>query len=271
MGYNAVLVLYCSGFTGWYKQNTDIQILLFVVVSQTCYRAQAGTVVVDGVGTCIAAVDYIMAVCRKSKTQSQECVINMLRGKAKDEVAKILCRKAVMPGFWEPTYVITVDECWDLLDYLPRVSVRAARKVVFETFKRVHVGDQSLHDEIDRNATTNTPIQQGMRESMPGMPMLQARGAPLDLRTLKRRRILLELGREELALDRAKLDLERDKFDLERMRSDFMAQKTTQGPTASATPPGTTQQAAPPLAKTSQWTPSSLAPFRTDSRGIPYT
>ncbi len=66
---------------------------------------------VDGVGTCISAVEFIMGACKKTKQQAQVCMNDILKGSSKHDVAKILCRKERVPGFWDPTYVITYTCC----------------------------------------------------------------------------------------------------------------------------------------------------------------
>eukprot|EP00961_Rhodomonas_salina_P083684 1124307-Rhodomonas_salina.1 len=77
-------------------------------------------VTVPGVGECIAAVDFVSMMCGKTRGNSQACIANMLRNKDASDVAEILCRKAEVPGFTTPTYVVTYEECFDLLQYLPR-------------------------------------------------------------------------------------------------------------------------------------------------------
>eukprot|EP00961_Rhodomonas_salina_P283536 3832103-Rhodomonas_salina.2 len=72
---------------------------------------------------------------------------DLRKSKASAEIAEILCRKAKVPGFWEPTYVITYDECFDLLSFLPRHRVKAGRKHVIAFFKDNNTQEQ-LQDTI---------------------------------------------------------------------------------------------------------------------------
>eukprot|EP00961_Rhodomonas_salina_P083685 1124308-Rhodomonas_salina.1 len=85
-------------------------------------------VTVPGVGECIAAVDFIAVACCHTRKRAQQCVGDIMKSKSALDVAEILCRKTEVPGFWSPTYVITYDECFDLLQYLPRHRVKNIRK-----------------------------------------------------------------------------------------------------------------------------------------------
>eukprot|EP00961_Rhodomonas_salina_P297070 3936913-Rhodomonas_salina.1 len=70
---------------------------------------------VEQVGLCIPAVDFVSLACDKNCRDAQACIRDALKSKDASEVAQILCRKADVPGFSTPTYVITYEECIELL------------------------------------------------------------------------------------------------------------------------------------------------------------
>eukprot|EP00961_Rhodomonas_salina_P193377 2610529-Rhodomonas_salina.1 len=104
-------------------------------------------VTVPGVGECVTAVDFVAMVCGMKRQEAQYCIRNMVKSKSASDVAKILCRKVDVPGFWNPTYVITYDECFDLLQYMPRHRVKNIRKHITSFFNASH-NDEELRDTI---------------------------------------------------------------------------------------------------------------------------
>ncbi len=116
------------------------------------YNVQVESVQVDGVGTCIAAVDFVSGVCEKSHSDAQTTIMNLLSSKNSDKAKKILCRKAAVPGFQQPTWVINYDECLDLVYFLPRQRVQHVLAFINQQFKRVCAGDLSLHAEVNARA-----------------------------------------------------------------------------------------------------------------------
>lgn len=163
---------------------------------------QVESVEVDGVGTCIAAIDFVSGVCDKSRRDAQVTVVHLLNSKNSNEAKKILCRKAVVPGFQQPTYVITYDECLDLVYLLPKQRVKHVIDFINKQFKRVRAGDQSLHEEIDARAVDDGLEARMAKESL-GLP---PQSVTNEERVLKRRRDELELVDMETKIIKTQCD-----------------------------------------------------------------
>jgi hypothetical protein len=88
-------------------------------------HVQVESVEIDGVGTCIAAADFVSGACKSTRREAQQTIMNLLNSKNSGEEAnEILCRKAVVPGFQQPTWVINYDECLELVYLLPLQRVK---------------------------------------------------------------------------------------------------------------------------------------------------
>jgi hypothetical protein len=150
---------------------------------------QVETVQVDGVGTCIAAVDFVAGICQKTRHNAQNTITGLINSKSSDAVQKILCSRAVVPGFHNPTWVVTYDECLSLINYLPRHHVQHVTDFINKQFKRVRAGDTTLHAEIEARAANGGLEATLARESL-GLP---TQAAIAEDRGLKRRREELEV------------------------------------------------------------------------------
>eukprot|EP00961_Rhodomonas_salina_P097375 1309807-Rhodomonas_salina.1 len=96
---------------------------------------------IEGVGQCIPAVDFVCMACNKTRQEAQICIRDVLKSKDAANVAEILCRKADVPGFWEPTFVVNYKECIDLLAFLPRRRVLGIIDHINKQFQRLRAGD----------------------------------------------------------------------------------------------------------------------------------
>lgn len=184
---------------------------------------QLETVQVNGVGMCISAVDFVSMTCNKTRKEAQNAVNNMLYGSDKQDVASILCQKATVLGFTTETYVVTYDECYDLLQYLPRTKrVRDVRKYIDQQFARIRAGDESLHAEIDARAADNGVEAQMARSSLGlcgggggvgGGEGYAALAEDVEERALKRRMVAVTVREKELKNERVAFDNDRVAFD----------------------------------------------------------
>eukprot|EP00961_Rhodomonas_salina_P076458 1026703-Rhodomonas_salina.1 len=116
--------------------------------------SEINSINIEGVGMCLSAVDIVSVLLGKTRHNSREYTGHLLKSSKKEEAAKVLHRKAVVPSFWEPTYVINYKEILHLLRLLPPQypAVRALLDEVDRVFHRVRAGDQSLHSDINKNA-----------------------------------------------------------------------------------------------------------------------
>lgn len=153
---------------------------------------QVESVQVEGVGTCIAAVDFVSGVCNKSRRDAQNTVTGILNSKNNEDAKKILCRKATVPGFQQPTYVVTYDECLDLIYFLPRQRVQHMLDFINKQFKRVRAGDASLHAELEARAADDGLEARMARESLGLERALVQEDA--EERALKRRKITADVS-----------------------------------------------------------------------------
>ena len=112
---------------------------------------QVQQVHVEGVGLCVAAVDFVSVVCRKSRQQAQTTIVNILTGACAEDAKEILCRKTVVPGFQQPTWVVTYDDCVDLIGLLPRKRVRGVSKMISKFFTQNQTGEE-LRDRLEEAA-----------------------------------------------------------------------------------------------------------------------
>eukprot|EP00961_Rhodomonas_salina_P187031 2525459-Rhodomonas_salina.2 len=116
-------------------------------LSQPVVSVELEKVEVPEVGLCIAAVDFVSMMCGQTRGNAQACIANMLRNRDKNYVAEILCRKANVPGFHIPTYVVTLTECFDLVQFLPRHRIRNVKRHITSFFNQCH-NDSLLLDTI---------------------------------------------------------------------------------------------------------------------------
>ena len=129
-------------------------------------HVQVESVEIDG-DTCIAAADFISSACKSTRHEAQQTIMNLLNSKNSGEEAnEILCRKAVVPGFQQPTWVINYDECLELVYLLPKKHVKDLLAFIRKKIKRVRAGDQSLHEEVDARAADNRLEARMARESL---------------------------------------------------------------------------------------------------------
>eukprot|EP00961_Rhodomonas_salina_P041613 560199-Rhodomonas_salina.1 len=97
---------------------------------------------IDGVGPCITAIDFVSATCGKNRRDARNTITGMTTGNLANEVAEILCRKVDVPGFIAPTYVISYEECFDLVRFLPRTRVRDMNKHIASVFNKAHTNGE---------------------------------------------------------------------------------------------------------------------------------
>eukprot|EP00961_Rhodomonas_salina_P191807 2588265-Rhodomonas_salina.1 len=98
---------------------------------------------VDGNGICLCAVDIVSVLLGKNRKYAQTYISDLLTKNKKEEAAKVLHRKAAIPSFWEPTYVVNYKEVLQLLRLLPpqNPAVKALLDEVDRVFHRVRAGD----------------------------------------------------------------------------------------------------------------------------------
>eukprot|EP00961_Rhodomonas_salina_P097329 1309057-Rhodomonas_salina.1 len=76
----------------------------------------------------------------------------MLKGKEAAEFTELVGEKVpLVPSFSGPTWVLTYEECFELLAWLPRKRVRGFHNFIDAQFARLCNGDQSLYREIESN------------------------------------------------------------------------------------------------------------------------
>lgn len=133
----------------------------------------------------------------------------MLKGKSGEDVAEILCRKHEVPGTADPLFVITHDECYGLLPFLPRKYTKNILKFQGTQFARLRGGDPSLHAEIDRQWASNG-LEARMARSAVGLPEVPvAAVVDEEERSLKRRRMRAEVEMLEVEVTKAHADAAR--------------------------------------------------------------
>lgn len=181
------------------------------------FSDQVQVVNVEGVGICIAAIDFVSLVCAKNRRDAHNTITGILKSKDSSCACEILCRKAEVPGFSAPTYVITYDECFELLSFLPRKRVRGIRQYIDRQFARLRAGDQSLHAEVDARAS-NDGMEAQMARSSLGMPTQNVIQEDPEERAIKRRKMLAEVVRMEKENEEYSLQVaEKNKAAFERL------------------------------------------------------
>ena len=109
-----------------------------------------------------------------------------------------------------PTKLLTVDDSIQFIMVLPGQTAKEVRQQFGVIIKRHFAGDQSLHAEIDGNATSSSPIAQLARESL-GMPAADS----LELVDFKRRREELELLKGINLIESERLAIQRERNEME--------------------------------------------------------
>ena len=171
------------------------EIIMKIHINFLLYSGSA-PIEIDGVGKCIPAVEFVSFVTKKTRQGSQSTINDLLRGKCASDVAEILCRKAVVPGYMDPTYVITYTECMELMPFLPRHSVKGIMKQINKKYAQLRAGDQSLHAEIDARAVNNGSEALMARDSL-GLPAVVTDVIEPEL---KKRCLMIELEEREFTL-----------------------------------------------------------------------
>eukprot|EP00961_Rhodomonas_salina_P096582 1299190-Rhodomonas_salina.1 len=102
---------------------------------------------VPGVGRCIVAIEFIAMVSGKSTKQAQGMIHDISKGTHAADICGILCRKFVVPGFTEPNYVITYEEAFELINFMPRKHVKHIQRQLSSFFCQNQT-EEDLDDTI---------------------------------------------------------------------------------------------------------------------------
>eukprot|EP00961_Rhodomonas_salina_P198722 2680337-Rhodomonas_salina.1 len=86
---------------------------------------------------------------------------------SKPEVICLTARRHQFPGKGQKAIpVVTQEEALELKDHLPMSYSGDLNAYMRQQFMRVNAGDQTLHDEVDRNAASDGLVQESARESL---------------------------------------------------------------------------------------------------------
>ena len=119
-----------------------------------------------------------------------------------------------------PTKLLTVGDSIQFIMVLPGQAAKEVRQQFGVIIKRHFAGDQSLHAEIDGNATSSSPIARLARESL-GMPAADSQ-KPVSL---KRQREELQLLKEMNLAKYESLAIQREQNEMELKHKDEIQQR----------------------------------------------
>ena len=104
---------------------------------------------VPGVGQCIIAVEFVAMVSGKSIQQAQAMIPDMKKGAHAADTCEILCREIVITGFGAPQIVITYEEAFQLINFMPKKHVKHILKQMSSFFCRNQT-EEDLRDTITK-------------------------------------------------------------------------------------------------------------------------
>jgi hypothetical protein len=122
----------------------------------------------EDLGSMWSVPDFINVMNDKELGNSygRKTLENMLKGKHKDELVKII-HKLVIPGSQgRETQCADILGLQRVMSLLPGTIAAQYREEVQKVFNSVVAGDRSLIKVIEHNASTNTPVQRLVRESL---------------------------------------------------------------------------------------------------------
>ena len=122
---------------------------------ESLVSGSAGVRVTDDAPPKIWAVELVMAVTGKNRNDANE----VLRDIDTDifDTTKFLIKKLTGNGKW-PVKLVTFEHALELVMVLPGTAAKAFRVQACDILKRFFAGDQTLHAQIDQNATSTAPI-----------------------------------------------------------------------------------------------------------------
>ena len=122
---------------------------------ESLVSGSAGVRVTDDVPPKIWAVELVMAVTGKNRNAANE----VLRDIDTDifDTAKFVVKILPGNGKW-PVKLVTFEHALELVMVLPGTAAKAFRVQACDILKRFFAGDQTLHAQIDQNATSTAPI-----------------------------------------------------------------------------------------------------------------
>eukprot|EP00960_Hanusia_phi_P010603 310983-Hanusia_phi.AAC.3 len=110
----------------------------------------------------ISVIDMIMSVCETNNNHAW-----VIFKRLSNEVTT-KCSDFKFPGRGQrDTPICTLDTILIIMQHLPGAVAAKNREKTAETMRRYFAGDPTLHDEIDRNATSSDPVCRIARASMP--------------------------------------------------------------------------------------------------------
>ena len=148
----------------------------------------------------LSLVDFVQSVTGKD-TKRANVMINDSRNNVhtREKSSRLLHTKHKFPGQGQKnTYVVNIDEAIEYMDCLPNKHTDDIKQQIRKILLRVFAGDQSLHDEIDRNAQ-DTGVVTGLAKEFvqKTVPNAVVRG---EDNVFKKRRLMIELEEREFAL-----------------------------------------------------------------------
>eukprot|EP00961_Rhodomonas_salina_P164865 2221593-Rhodomonas_salina.1 len=177
---------------------------------------------VVNVGLCVSAVEMVIGLTGKTRKEAQDIIINLLKpatAASKREAAEpLLARRHTVPGFEQPTPLVTFQEGMQLLRLLPPKHVGHVLEHIDATFQGVQGGDMRIVDRVAENAASDAPINRVARDGL-GLPrdtigMIE----DPETRALKKRRMLAEVVRMEKENEEYALEVaEKNKAAFERL------------------------------------------------------
>jgi len=110
----------------------------------------------QGTPPLVSVIDIIKVMTGKNANHSAE-VLRRISATLPDVTAK--CVNFQFPGQGQrPTPVADLDTILMILQHLPGASAQKYREKTAETLRRYLTGDQTMHADIDRNATESNPF-----------------------------------------------------------------------------------------------------------------
>eukprot|EP00960_Hanusia_phi_P060677 764581-Hanusia_phi.AAC.10 len=159
-----------------------------------------------------------MSVCETNKKGAYK-----LFERLPDEVST-KCRYFKFPGQGQrDTPVCTLDTIITIMQHLPGPIAAKNREKTAETMRRYFAGDQTLHAEIDRNATSSDPVCRIARASMPEPVEAIPTGKRVSEVT-NDELYQLELAERRLTLAERTITLEQQNINLCRARVTFVVE-----------------------------------------------
>ena len=126
-----------------------------VISFESLVPGSAGVRVTNDVPPKIWAIELVMAVTGKNRNAANE----VLRDIDTDifDTAKFIVKFLPGNGKW-PVKLVTFEHGIELIMVLPGTAAKAFRVQACDILKRFFAGDQTLHAQIDQNATSTAPI-----------------------------------------------------------------------------------------------------------------